>query len=408
MKNQFYRMLFVLSVIFTSCNDNEVYDLYTIATPKYMSKEVFRTSVKITTPKEIIKSGKIYTYNNLILINDENAGIHIVDNTNPLSPIKKAFIEIIANKDMEVRGDYLYVDSLMDLVVFDISDLNAIKEVSRLKDVFSNYMVFPATENLIVDYQSYSYDEDLVLVNWEIKKEYRKIKENTDILIPLNLSSDQESGGEGGSLARFKVVDDYLYTVDNHYINIFDISNLETPLALNGVYAGFGIETIFNRGDYLFLGSTNGLYIYDISSPGSPQYISEFTHATACDPVIVHDNFAYVTLRGGNFCGAFESSLEIIDISTIKNPVLVKTYALDNPYGLGVKDNLLFICDGTSGLKVYNKEDVADLKLLKNFKNVTAYDVIPLDNRLIMIGGDVLYQYKYIDNGIELLSQYSL
>lgn len=147
----------------------------------------------------------------------------------------------------------------------------------------------------------------------------------------------------------------------------------------------------------MFLGSTNGMYTYDISTANNPQYISEFTHATACDPVVVDDNYAYVTLRGSNSCGAFDSSLEVIDISVIENPSLVKTYTLDNPYGLGIKNDLLFICDGTSGLKIYNKENIEDLKLLKTFKNATAYDVIPLENKLIMIGDNVLYQYEYIN-----------
>ncbi len=409
MKNQFYTFLIVLTIVFTSCNKNDAYDIYTIATPKYMTKEDFRASVNVTTTKNIVESGKIYTYNNIILINDIEKGIHIIDNTNPILPVKKSFIEIIGNKDMEVRGDYLYADSLMDLLVFDLSDLNNIKEVFRVEDVFNNYVVYPTEQNLIINYDGYVYDSSKILISWDIKKEYRKIEDNIDVAIDLvTFDSAEASGGQGGSLARFKIIEDYLYAVDNSYINVFDISDLENPITQNDVYAGFGIETIFNRGNYLFLGSTNGMYIYDISIANNPQYISEFTHATACDPVVVDNNYAYVTLRGGNSCGAFDSSLEVIDISVIENPSLVKTYTLDNPYGLGIKNDLLFICDGTSGLKIYNKENVEDLKLLKTFKNAIAYDVIPLENRLIMIGDNVLYQYRYINEGIELLSKYSL
>lgn len=115
-----------------------------------MTKEDFRVSVNVTTPQNIVESGKIYTYNNIILINDVEKGIHIIDNTNPILPVKKSFIEIIGNKDMEVRGNYLYADSLMDLLVFDLSDLNNIKEVFRVEDVFNNYVVYPAEQNLII------------------------------------------------------------------------------------------------------------------------------------------------------------------------------------------------------------------------------------------------------------------
>ena len=38
-------------------------------------------------------------------------------------------------------------------------------------------------------------------------------------------TASAESTGQGGSLARFKIVKDYLYAVDSHNINIFDIQN---------------------------------------------------------------------------------------------------------------------------------------------------------------------------------------
>jgi hypothetical protein len=156
------------------------------------------------------------------------------------------------------------------------------------------------------------------------------------------------------------------------------------------------------------LGSMSGMFIYDISAPARPEFVSEFQHGTACDPVVVDDNYAYITLRAGNFCGAFESSLEIVDISDIHNLERVKSYSMDNPYGLGIKDEMLFICDGTSGLKVYNKTDVENLELIKTFADITTFDVIPLSNNLLLIGENTLYQYKYSDDGIELLSQFSL
>lgn len=59
-------------------------------------------------------------------------GIHIIDNSNPVNPHSIAFIQILANKDMEIRGDYLYADSLMDLVVFDISNINDIRQVRHV------------------------------------------------------------------------------------------------------------------------------------------------------------------------------------------------------------------------------------------------------------------------------------
>ena len=414
MKTKFILAFIFLFSVLQSCSDDTEFALVNVATPKYMTLEVLRSSVEITEPVHIVASGKIYAYKNMILVNDKERGIHIIDNSDPKNPKKIAFIKIIANNDMEVRGDYLYVDSLMDLVVFDISDINSIKKVSRLEDVFPVFIPFPFMEDLIIEYgdEGFNTSPDNIIIGWDITKERRRI-ENVNYLnrrmdVVTFAEAASTTTGQGGSLARFKIVNNYLYAVDSHNINIFNIDNLESPQQLNSIFAGFDIETIFNRGDHLFLGSMRGMYIYNIESPATPQFVSEFQHGTACDPVVVDNNYAYITLRAGNACGAIDSSLQIVDITDINNPELVKSYAMDGPYGLGIKNDLLFICDGDSGLKVYDKSDVEELQLLDHFENINTYDVIPMEDHLFMIGEDVLYQYTYSIEGIKLLSQFSL
>jgi hypothetical protein len=123
---------------------------------------------------------------------------------------------------------------------------------------------------------------------------------------------------------------------------------------------------------------------------------------------VVDGDYAYVTLRGGNMCGATSSGLFIVDISDITKPELTISYPMDGPYGLGIKDEKLFVCDGDSGLKVYDKTDVEDLVSLNHFENINTFDVIPLENSLLMVGEDVLYQYAYLDNDIKLMSTLEL
>ena len=150
------------------------------------------------------------------------------------------------------------------------------------------------------------------------------------------------------------------------------------------------------------------MYIYDISNPSQPAFVSEFQHGTACDPVVVDGAFAYVTLRGGNGCGATESGLFVIDIADLTQPELLTSYPMEEPYGLGVKDNLLFVCDGSYGLKVFDKTNVPDLALLQHFEGMTTFDVIPLDQHLLMVGEEVLYQYAYSESSLDLISSFAL
>ena len=413
MKKKIRVLLSITALAFVACDNNEDdsdYAEYQVARPIIMSKADFAASVEVVPPQPIDESGKVYAYDDYIFINDKSKGVHVIDNANPAQPIRIAFIEIPGNVDISVKNNYLYADSLSDLVVLDISDINNIQQVNRMVDVLPEGIVYPFEVD-IIEYESYDYENE-VLVGWDIQSERRLIEEVEqqrfiDDFALAETASDSGTG-EGGSLARFKIVGEYLYAVDSHNINVFGISDLANPQDLDDVFAGFDIETIFNRGNHLFLGSMRGMYIYDITNPALPTLVSEFQHGTACDPVVVDGDYAYVTLRGGNNCGATESGLYIVDISTIEAPELAITYPMDEPYGLGIRDNQLFICDGASGLKVYDKTNINELTPLNHFKDIVTFDVIPLESHLIMVGDEVLYQYEYVEDGIRLLSQIGL
>ena len=84
--------------------------------------------------------------------------------------------------------------------------------------------------------------------------------------------------GEGGSLARFKVVDDYLYALNNKAIKLFRFKEDGTLQNWSTVDVRWGIETVYRLEDYLFIGSTTGMFIYDITDPGNPSFISNYNH----------------------------------------------------------------------------------------------------------------------------------
>ena len=198
-------------------------------------------------------------------------------------------------------------------------------------------------------------------------------------------------------MARFTLYDKYLYTVSNYSLKLFDLETPDDPSFLKEIYIGWEIETIFPYDDKVFIGSTAGMYIYSLENPAAPVEISQFRHASACDPVVVNDKYAYVTLRGGNLCGAIESQLNVIDITNLIEPKLLATYPMVEPYGLGVDDSVLFVCDGTAGLKVFDASEPLKIgeKLIAHYDNIQAYDVIPLGNVLVLIGSDGLFQYDY-------------
>lgn len=410
-----YLLLCIVSCLFLSCSDDKDYEYINVATPITVSIAELRESIEVQSPKSIVQSGKIYAYQQYIFVNDVDKGVHVIDNRNPSQPTMINFLNIPLNRDVSVKGNYLYADSGRDLVVFDISQITNIQFVGHVANVLENYQTVDYPEEITL-YNWLDYDpNEEIIIGWDIVVERREIVDDTNIVDFADAVNESGGGtGSGGSLARFKIVDNYLYAVDVQKINVFDIQNLEAPVKVNQEYVTWESETIFYQDDKLFIGTRTGMYIYDITQSSTPTYISSFDHMRFCDPVVVDGNYAYVTLRAGASCSddgtvqMLDSRLEIIDISDIYNPQLVETYIMDEPYGLGIKGEQLFICDGTSGLKVYNKSNISSLELLQNFNANDAYDVIPMQDKLLLIGDNTLTQYNYTATGIEMISEFTI
>ncbi|WP_046755314.1 LVIVD repeat-containing protein [Kordia jejudonensis] len=217
-----------------------------------------------------------------------------------------------------------------------------------------------------------------------------------------DLSSVTNSGnetGQSGSLARFVIIQSYLYTVDNQNLNVFNISDPENPVLVNNLSVGFNIETLSSYKSYLYIGSQNGMFIYDAQQMETPQLLSAVQHFTACDPVIANDTHAFVTLKGGNFCGGNTNVLEVYDIADAENPVLISQRNLIEPVGMGFyKDNYLFVCDDQ--VKIFDISDPENMNLVHAI-DADSFDVIIQDNLLILIGETGLTQYMLDPNDIQ-------
>jgi len=206
-----------------------------------------------------------------------------------------------------------------------------------------------------------------------------------------------DTQGKGGSMARFTIAKNHLYVVDDRNLKVFDISQNNAPIFIKEIYVGTQIETIFPYNNYLFIGSGNGMYIYNITFPNNPQYISEVVHIISCDPVVVNDTLAFITLRSGGDCriNSNVNRLEIIDIKNLYNPILLKAIDMDTPYGLGLDDTLLFICHGDNGLGIYDISNINNISTVQRIYNIKTYDVIPHQKRILVIGESGFYQYSY-------------
>lgn len=419
--------LFYLTGCTDKCEQVRTYRKYT---PIQLSLSELRQPVSSGAPRELIEPGKLYVKDQYLFIIEVKKGIHVFDNSDPANPRAISFLSIPGNVDMAVRDNILYADSYIDLVALDISNPTAIKEVNRTETGFTGG---------VVGRTNWSYNTQAMKINdtqESIATETVKTDcEGTFNVLPYltapiawfgrnytsydfaytslssgsqqNKSTQTPTTGVGGSMARFAITNNQLYVVNSSSLQLFDITDPAKPVKGKTANLGWNVETIFPYRNNLFIGTTTGLYIYDVTKPAEPKQLSAFSHARSCDPVVVHENYAYVTLRGTSTCGVAgtQDVLDVVDISNLSAPRVAKSYPMETPYGLGIDYPTLFVCQGGKGLRVLDASNPLDIKTRQTFPYVNAFDVIPLSKTLLTIGKDGLYQYDYSNpNDLRLLS----
>ncbi|HUQ96464.1 MAG TPA: hypothetical protein VM010_02280 [Chitinophagaceae bacterium] len=412
----------LIALVFASgCVKDTVTQTYTykLFRPIVQTTAAVRANIKSNAAAAILQPGKLYIKDHFIFLNEVDKGVHIIDNSNPADPKNVAFINIPGNVDIAVKENTLYADLYTDLVAIDISNPRAAKVTKVVGNVFQDrfYGFY------------YGGDSDVLITDWVIKdttvteeymaRNWRRVNRGgmvfEDFVGGFALSSSAYAAmpgaakNMGGSMARFAVVNKRLYAIGQQQVNVFNVDNSAQPQFVTNVPVGFGIETLFPFKDKLFIGSTNGMFIYSIANPDNPAQLSLFTHVQSCDPVITDGNQAYVTLRSGTVCNGITNQLDVLDVANVQQPLLIKTYPLTHPQGLSKDGNLLFICDDGDGLKIYDATKPEALQLLKTITGLQTYDVIAFGGRAIVVAKDGLYQFDYSDiKNIRQLSKLTL
>ncbi|MBS1505489.1 MAG: hypothetical protein JSS79_02475 [Bacteroidetes bacterium] len=418
-------MMITVHLLLVGCADKcQVKTTYYYYQPVYTTMAEIKTTTGLSNSIPLNTPGKIYWKDQKLYINEVGKGIHLIDNSNPSSPVASGFLKIPGNFDLAIEGNTLYADSYIDLVMFDVSDWSAIKEVNRIEGFFKNYNTFGFYADPVKG----------IVTNWE-KTSAVSVQENNcgpsalqtwgGIYYDKGIAFAQAANsatstaalptnpttGISGSMARFTIAKNFLYAIDGTTLAVADISNAAQPQRKADVTLLSWPETVFPYGENLFIGSRAGMAIFDLASPDQPLLLSTYDHIYSCDPVVVQGNYAYVTLYNGDICHNNTNELQVIDITNLKSPSLRNTYKMTNPHGLGIDQNTLFICDGADGLKVYDASnpDSIGARMIAHYPNINAVDLIPYQNVAMVIGTDGLYQYDYSQpKNIKLLSKISI
>lgn len=224
------------------------------------------------------------------------------------------------------------------------------------------------------------------------------------ILLLVSCAKDSDNlaaeNGTGGSLARFVLVDEFLYVIDASTLSTYNVLNAAQPTLVNTQPVDFGIETLYPYEQYLLIGSTRGMFIYERGADGVPVFLSSFEHFEACDPVVTDGEYAYVTLRNTSICGNFAfgvNRMEVVSIANPRQPQLVNVINMPEPKGLALDGDFLFVCAGNEGIYVFDKSDAPNPVLMTTIPGFTANDVITRNNTLLAVCPDGLRQFDYSD-----------
>jgi len=408
-------------VLLTGCMKDKITHTYTITTPILQSLAEFRKEVKSQPAQAIEVTGKMTIMDRYIYLSEPGKGIHVIDNTNPSQPKNISFINIPGCLDMAIKEKTLYADSYGDLVTLDITNPLevAAKDFQTYvfpdRSIYYNGVYTPGTYDpnsiyVVIGYSTHDTTvdgEDNNIYTGYYGCPYCSYAPSAPGIFRLS-GSKNNTTGVNGSMARFGIVGDFLYTIGTFNLTAFNIGDPWKPGVASTTNVNFHSETIFPLKGKLFIGTNDGMYMYDIlSDPAKPSLLGKFTHLRGCDPVIADDDYAYVTLNDSSACLGFDNQLQVVDIHDMSNTFLVKSYQLSHPMGLAKDGNILFVCDGKDGLKIYDATDVQNLQLLKKISGATFYDVIAINGSAFVMSADGLYQYDYTDiNNIQLKSKF--
>lgn len=411
MKNLLF--LGIAFLFITSCRDKVVHQ-YMANVAIYEDFETFRNSIVFESARNIENQLGIYTYNQYLFVVEENEGVHFIDNTNPSSPNKIGFLAVRGCTGLAIKNNNLFVNNLIDIAVVDISNVQQPKVISRLENVFP--------QNYPLGQSNYAYQhpdpEKGVVIGWELKQVEEDVEssgyyydygvQSSGNMEGSIANSETSSVSVSGSITKFALNNDHLYLMNGFNLFTFNISDPLNIIQEPAISIWRTVETLFPYNNHLYMGTTTGMLIYSLTDPRNPLHVGTIDHTTACDPVVVQGDYAYVTIRSGTSCWGDINQLDVIDISNTSNPVLKSSFNLTNPHGLGVKGNVLYVCDGSDGLKVFDNTNplVVGDQLMQSFSNIQAIDIIPLGDLAIVLTEDGVYQYDCSDvQNIQYLSQ---
>jgi hypothetical protein len=222
-----------------------------------------------------------------------------------------------------------------------------------------------------------------------------------------NNSVGKTTAGTAGSLTQFVIVSDYLYTISDTSLLVFDVANAQNPILKKTVPIEPGIEALYPFQNKLFIASNSGMHVYNITNPTNPIREAAVQHLRGCDPVVANASNAYLTIHNGSVCrGAGINELQVYNTTnSIVAPQFIKSIPMASPIGLGISGNHLLVCNKTLGLAIFDITNGNNPVLKTSITGENFIDIIIYGSTAVCMLQDGIAYYDISDmNNVTKLS----
>lgn len=315
---------------------------------------------------------ELWVRDTLAFIADCHAGLQIINISNPSSPVKVGFHDTPGYcMDLWIQDTLVYAaDYYGGLRIINISDPSSPFEIGFydvfddaygvcIRDSFAyvayytNYLRIinisdPSTPVEVGVYDSLSYTYDIYVQDTLAYLSGG----NADIVNVSDPSAPSKISSLPGVTTSVEVLirNTLAYVAAGDSLKIFEVSDPSSPIRV-GSCSRSSTDTprdIYLKNDLIYLTDRwRGLFIIDVSNPSTPNQIGFHNTGGRANTVKVKDSLAYV----------IGDDLNIINVSTLAEPVKIGHDTLDYGEDLWIGDTLLYVADGNSGLRIVNIAD---------------------------------------------------
>ncbi len=291
-----------------------------------------------------------------------SSGLAILDIHDISSPELLGKTNIQSNSSLGafvVKEPYAYVFTAGEIRIYDISEPDAIMELARVESCWYSHAIL--RDDSPVDYFIGFGTNGLDIY---------------DISNPLEPTSVRSQHNKMPGNFIVGKSEDYIINEDGSVEEITGWPYFQSQIEDdNPCVFGFNAINIAINDTFAYIFGSHRMWIFDISQPWSPEYITNIESRSGMGSrikVIAKDNYIY-------------SPYDIIDISEPAAPEIIKT--LDGGSGVAIKDDYLFVAK-------QNTLQIWDIQIPSEAEMITE---IPIDERLnhLSVHKEIIYLGLY-------------